>query len=369
MLVVELDEIFRGLLRDYANAKIDNLLGQMSSILLGRSNMQINAYRQAIDPIRTVAMELLSNSSLRYRSDDVRQFLRDSEFGPILPDALAHFILMNLAEDPARAGSAAETAYKLEQFNRLRGLMNNFSYVASVLPLRKFDYPNNEITLKLVIPDSRFAADIGLLGTRLQIFENFFHSIVAAAHPGESAPRLMHISSGSVIATLVSTAVVAQTLLSCFAATVEATQKCIDLMKAMKLLKDNDVLPAETVLNQDFVQDQTKKIVDATIEGFIRQLEASQDRKIDGEAQTRIMMSARFVVQETLGGTKISLDIGNSGQIAALDAEDPSPSSGAQKLLEMSRDIGKAIHSIVEQAVPLIQITGPKNDDDETQEA
>ena len=358
MYATDIAEIFKSLYSDYQNFGAVNLLSETIVLLASRASMGSRAYASQAAVLEARAQEMLDRNSVNRMNASTRKMLVESVFGPTLPDRLASFVIHSLPKDPTRAPPSSEVDYFLSLLTKNMSKISTFIDITHDLPLKEFEPKDNELTLIVSLSDRSFDDDLEVMAQVFIEFDRFISVVTASFNKDQEKPKLLYISSGSALATLVCTAVVAQSVISMFSAIVQAANQTVNFLKAANVLKAGG---GDVIIGPEQLELAGSKFLEQAMNLQFNILNAEIAKNMEPDTKVKILMTSSILVERVREGCKITLGNVAERQIGPITQDDEEKSSILKSLIEKSRSLDLKIDEIFGNTDPVPQITGPED--------
>jgi hypothetical protein len=361
MLAGRLIRAASDILGEYSKFKIVEELNVALSLSAQRTDPQNQAYIEQARQLRLWAQSVIDQSLIEKYPDDLRVFLKNSNYSTALPASIARVVLAGFPDDMRLAMSSSEVGLYVQLAHSLRSELLALDTIAKKMNIEQIAIPPDQISLDILIPRILFENRADYFLIILRRFTIIISYIIELTTGSEDSPKITYTSTSDPVTGLALFGAAAWGVLTFYKLALEVAEKQFSLLKTLKEFRA--VAPDAS----SDVEERVKRIVSEGLKGAVDGTVASVPAKVPveriNEIKNALNIEARFAVNDIANGVTISITVESIDRITYMSDSIPglTPAMVAERLGEQ-----RALEQQVRQSLVALGQPAPALLSDET---
>jgi hypothetical protein len=365
MLAGRLIRVITDILGEYSEFRIIEQLGAASTLSTQRAQLQIQQYTQQAQQLRQWAQTIIDQTKVGKYPDDIRKFLKDSNYSSALPESIARVVMYGFPDDKNLAISSSELGLYLQLANTLRSELGALVTAAHKFKIEEITIPPNEVSFDIIIPRGVFDERADGLFDILSRFTRIMSYFIELTTGSENSPTLTYTSTSDPVTGLAVFGAAAWAFLNFYKLILEVAEKQISLLKTVKEFRAfSPSGPAD-------LEERVKLIMDGALKQAVDGAVASVPPKVPeervNEVKIAINKDARVAVQVIANGVRIGITVESLDKIFLISegVPDLTPEKVDEVLREqraLEHQVQQSLDSLGEPAPALLAVENSGTD-------
>lgn len=349
MLIEDVLNIAEAILAEYDRTGVQQLLQQTAAVLAYRGTSNEPAYPRDSEPLRAKARNIIESEPIFMKSSRVHDFARQGLLEGLLPNDIAHIVLLLLKPTLHLAGVSSEANDFLNRVASVRTNLTQFIDISAKLGIQPIRFPSDKAPFLTRIPEELFTGDASKLTLIIRSVNEFMSDLTEMAGHRE-VPEFRYASTSEFyfwqLITFDNAVKILQVIKSCY----DAAKSYIDMRRSAVELKKAD-LPEETIKNYEH---RTSESISNSLETAVDKIFGLAARLEPGrpaELRSMVVNKANYVASQMELGLTITIETREEITIKMLSKASPEQSEeDIKKLIEQNRLLQQQLDAIIQQA-------------------
>jgi len=275
MLAERLCFIAEDILKDLQASNVLDLLNQASSLASSRGTMSDQQYAASVQPIRTRASEIRSNSKLLRYPKEIKELIFGSSFASSTPERLADVVLSGLPPSRSLGIASSEFQVYIQRLQQLTVELTALASAGRAFHLQPVTVPDSKISLDVQIPRIAIADETTPFFNVMLRFSRVMTTLSELVTGTAESPILTYTSTTDPVTGFTVVLTTAGAVLLFYKQLLEVAEKQLNLLKTLRDFRKSGLPAAETV------ETSLTDMIDKNFEEAVEKTVAKLDHQVD----------------------------------------------------------------------------------------
>jgi hypothetical protein len=351
MLANRLVKIAEDLQNEYHQFQLIQLLTAAIQLATDRPNLNATQYDTRRKDLRAKAEKIIAGTVFRTYPLDMLTLLSASDLFSILPANQAKLIITGFPQNMNLAISSAELQMALNQAQYVLGLLPSLITFSTRLGIHPIEAPIDRVIIDLKLPRSIFNNVASEFLTKLAQFIDFMKSATELSTGRRHDIELLAIASTDPVISCSLIPAAAWAVLKLYKAFLEVAEKQINVLKAIRELKNYGLPADKTASIAKEMEDVIRLAVSKAVDDALTRITSKVDDARRNEIRIEINKQAVTITTDIASGVRIYIGLEGQKDIAKMVQPGDEQSVAADEVInqiEEQRTLESKLDGIVE---------------------
>ena len=302
-------------LKDYQELKVSELLQQ--AMQCASRQLPAGQFTNAAQQVSKGGEKLRDQSRLRLYPQQMAEYLRESGYGPALPENIGRFLTAGFRGDPSTIPQTPEVQGVYNAFNIAMSDLNSLVSTLRKLDTEPLTIPEGHLSIDFVVPRVVVDNDTRQLLHLQETFCDLVEHLNEYVGADELSPKLVYTSTTDPVIAIALYANTAYAVVRLFAEMLKAAKTAVDLYRSVKLLQAQSATQeaAKSLLAniEAAVHAQVEKAVREQLEMLVTKLDDGRKNELTAAVIKRI----EVLVPKVAEGVSIGISVESVPAVAS----------------------------------------------------